>query len=108
MAISAARTSSRKRFPTTVHPAWMSSRDFHTRSHTVCQSQSGRRSVTKLHDELVHPGRHHHVERNPVRSRQQEEIAAAGGLEGGHLPVGQAEGFLHLDGLRVLQRAQQK
>ncbi len=60
------------------------------------------------HDQLVHPGRRHHVDRDAVRSGHQQKVAALSGFEVVDLRLLQVEGSLQLDGLGMFERTEQK
>src|SRR5437870_3854921 len=67
------------------------------------------RSVsTGLHDQLIHPGRHHDVHRHTIWSGDQQKVAALCRLQVIDLPLGQIEGLLQLHGLGVLLGTQKK
>src|SRR5438067_7551199 len=68
----------------------------------------GLSAAVGAHDQLVHPGRRHHVHRHAVGPGQEQKVAPLGGLEIGDLALGQVEGALELEGLGVLLRAQQQ
>src|SRR5438445_6102446 len=68
-----------------------------------------RRSVSaRPHDQLVHPGRSHHMHGDAVRPGNQQKITPLRRLEIVDLWLGQVERFLQLGCLRMLLRAEQE
>src|ERR1700693_96121 len=65
-----------------------------------CRSVSAR-----LHDQLVHPGRSHHVDRDAVGPGNQQKVTALSRFEIVDLRLGEVERLLQLGRLRMLLRA---
>jgi len=61
---------------------------------------------TRHHDQLVHPGRRHHVYGDAVRSGNQQKVTALSSFEIVDLWLGEVERFLQLGRLGMLLRAQ--
>src|SRR6266550_8429362 len=70
---------------------------------------SAARSVSAgLHDQLIHPGRHHDVHRHTIWSGDQEKVAAFCRLQEVELALGEIEGLLQLHGLGMLLGTEQQ
>src|SRR5438067_6357606 len=73
------------------------------------QKSMRRRSVTsRHHDELVHPGRGHHVDGDSIRPGNQQEVAPLSRFEIVHLRLGEVEGSLELGCFGVFERTEQE
>src|SRR6266851_5906880 len=71
-------------------------------------NEQARSMSARLHDQLIHPGRHHHVHRHAVWPGHQKKVAPFCRFQVVHLLLGQIEGPLQLDGFGMLLGTEKK
>jgi hypothetical protein len=65
-------------------------------------NEEARSMPARLYDQLIHPGRHHHVYWHTIWPRHQKKVTPFGRLQVVDLSLGEIERLLQFDGFRML------